>query len=103
MTIKVAADRLNFSERYVKKLKARYKKYGAPSLLHGNCGKQPKHTISAEIKSKIIEIWQQPELDECNFIHFQEILEEDYGIKISYTPLYNLLCSNSIIFKINVI
>ena len=25
MTIKVAADRLNFSERYVKKLKARYK------------------------------------------------------------------------------
>ena len=27
MTIKVAANRLNFSERYVKKLKARYKKY----------------------------------------------------------------------------
>ena len=26
MTVKVAAERLNFSERYVKKLKARYKK-----------------------------------------------------------------------------
>lgn len=37
MTIKVAADRLNFSERYVKKLKARYKKYGASSMMHGNC------------------------------------------------------------------
>lgn len=93
MTIKVAADRLGFSERYVKKLKARYKKYGASSMLHGNCGKQPKHTISAEIKSKIIEIWQQPELEECNFTHFQEILEEDYDIKISYSPLYNLLRS----------
>lgn len=52
MTIKVAADRLNFSERYVKKLKARYKKYGASSMMHGNCGKQPKHTISANIKVK---------------------------------------------------
>lgn len=93
MTIKVAADRLHFSERYVKKLKARYKKYGASSMLHGNCGKQPKHTIDAEIKSKIIEIWKQPEFEECNFTHFQEILEEDYNIKISYTTLYKLLRS----------
>lgn len=56
MTIKVAADRLGFSERYVKKLKARYKKIGASSMMHENCGKQTTHTISAEIKSKIREI-----------------------------------------------
>lgn len=93
MTIKVAANRLGFSERYVKKLKARYKKYGASSMMHGNCGKQPKHTIDANIKSKILEIWNLPELEECNFTHFQEILEEDYQIKISYTPLYKLLKS----------
>ena len=60
MTIKVAANRLNFSERYVKKLKARYKKIGASSMIHGNCGKQPNHTISADIKSKIWEIWNIP-------------------------------------------
>ena len=82
ITVKVAADRLNFSERYVKELKARYKKYGASSMMHGNCGKQPKHTIDANIKSKIWEIWNTPELEECNFTHFQEILEEDYGIKL---------------------
>lgn len=93
MTIKVVADRLNFSERYVKKLKARYKKYGASSMMHGNCGKQPKHTISSDIKSKIWEIWNIPELEECNFIHFQEILEEDYNIRISYTALSNFLKS----------
>lgn len=75
MTIKEAADRLKFSERYVKKLKARYKKFGASSMLHGNCGKQP-------------------EFEECNFEHFRDILEELYGIKISYTPLYNLLRKN---------
>ena len=93
MTIKVAADRLKFSERYVKELKARYKKFGASSMMHGNCGKQPKHTIDANIKSKIWQIWNMPELEECNITHFQEILEEDYDIKISYTPLYNFLKS----------
>ena len=93
MTIKVAADRLNFSERYVKELKARYKKFGASSMMHGNCGKQPKHTINAEIKSKIIEIWKSPELEECNFSHFRDILEDDYNIKISYSALYRLLKS----------
>lgn len=93
MTVKQAADRLKFSERYVKELKARYKKYGASSMLHGNCGRQPKHTIDANIKSRILEIWKQPEFEECNFTHFQEILEEDYDIHINYTPLYNLLNS----------
>lgn len=56
-------------------------------MLHGNCGRQPKHTISAEIKSKIWKIWNLPEFEECNFKHFQGILEEDYSIKISYTAL----------------
>lgn len=93
MTIKVAADRLNFSERYVKKLKARYKKSGASSMIHGNCGRQPKNTIDSNIKSKIWNVWNLPELEQCNFIHFQEILEEDYAIKISYTALYNFLKS----------
>lgn len=93
MTIRVAAERLHFSERYVKKLKARYIKFGASSMLHGNCGKQPKHTINANIKSKIWEIWNTPELEECNFTHFQEILEDNYGIKISYTSLSNFLKS----------
>lgn len=93
MTIKVAAKRLDFSERYVKELKARYKKFGASSMMHGNCGKQPKHTISADIKSKIWDIWNTPELEECNISHFQEILEEDYGILISYSPLYRFIKS----------
>ena len=93
MTVKVAAERLKFSERYIKELKARFKKLGASSMMHGNCGKQPLHTINAEIKSKIIEIWKLPELEECNFSHFRDILEDDYNIKISYSTLYRLLKS----------
>ena len=71
MTIKVAAKRLGFSERYVKELKARYIKFGASSMMHGNCGKQPKHTIDANTKSRIWKIWNTPELEECNITHFQ--------------------------------
>ena len=93
MTIKVAAKRLDFSEYYVKELKARYKKFDDSSMMHGNCGKQPKHSISADIKSKIWEIWNTPKLEECNITHFQKILAEDYGIKISYSPLYRFLKS----------
>lgn len=96
MTVKVAANRLKFTERYVKKLKARYRKYGASSMMHGNCGKQPKHTINATIKSKILEIYQQPEFEECNFKHFQEILEEDFNIKVSYSFLHKLFKSKGI-------
>src|SRR5690625_2801356 len=79
MTIKVAAQRLGFSERYVKKLKARYKEFGASSMLHGNCGKQPKHTIDPDIKSRIIEILKQPEFEECNFEHFKRSEERRVG------------------------
>ena len=45
-----------FTEHYVKTLKKRYKEVGASSMLHGNCGRQPKHTIDVTIKQKILEI-----------------------------------------------
>lgn len=96
MTIKQAANRLHFSERYVKTLKARYKNGGASSMLHGNCGRQPKHTISASVKTRIIKIRKQPEFQECNFEHFKELLEELYEITISYSALYNLLHKSGI-------
>ena len=50
MTVKQAANRLGFSERYIKKLKARYKKYGVSSMLHGNCGRQHKRTLAIALK-----------------------------------------------------
>lgn len=96
MTIKVAADRLGFSERYVKKLKARYKKYGVSSMLHGNCGRQPKRTLDIALKQKILDIRKQPEFDTVNVMHFKDILEEKYKIIVSYSFLYNFLKGNNI-------
>ena len=96
MTIKQAANRLGFSERYVKKLKARYKKYGVSSMLHGNCGRQPKRTLDIALKQKILDIRKQPEFDTVNVMHFKDILEEKYKIIVSYSFLYNFLKKNNI-------
>ena len=94
LTVKDAAIKLKFSERYIKKLKARYKCYGVSSMLHGNCGKQPAITIDPHIKSKIIEIRLLPEYDECNNMHFKDILSEYFNIEISYSALTSLFKKN---------
>ena len=52
MTVKAAAMRLKLSERHVKSLKKKYREEGACSILHGNCGRQPKHTISVETRQE---------------------------------------------------
>ena len=96
MTVKQAANRLGFSERYIKKLKARYKKYGVSSMLHGNCGRQPKRTLDIALKQKILDIRIQPEFDTVNVMHFKDILEENYKIIVSYSFLYNFLKKNNI-------
>jgi len=96
MTVKQAANRLGFSERYIKKLKARYKKYGVSSMLHGNCGRQPKRTLDIALKQKILDIRIQPEFDTVNVRHFKDILEENYKIIVSYSFLYNFLKKNNI-------
>ena len=96
MTVKQAAIRLGFSERYVKKLKARFKEYGASSMLHGNCGRQPKRTLDIALKQNILEIRKQPEFDTINVMHFKDILQEKYQINVSYSFLYNFLNKNDI-------
>lgn len=55
-------------------MKKKNKKIGVSFMRHESYGEQPKHTINANIKSKI---WNILEVKECNFTYFQEILEED--------------------------
>ena len=90
LTIKEASERLDLSIRQVKRLKRRLKN-GVSSMLHGNCGRQPKHTLSPKIKKDILKIKAMPEYDEANFLHFQELLESKHKIKISYSALRKLL------------
>jgi transposase len=94
MTVKEVSERLGLSERQVKRLKKRGKENGVTSVLHRNCGRQPKHTLSPEMKEKILAIKELPMYEKVNFLHFQELLEREHKIKISYTALRALLIVN---------
>ena len=94
MTIKEASERLKLSIRQVYRLKGAMKGKDVLSMLHGNCGRQPKRTLSPEIKGKILEIKAMPEYDCVNILHFQELLEREHKITISYYALRKLLINN---------
>lgn len=96
LTVKLAAERLGFSERYIKKLKQQYKLKGDEIFLHGNCCKQPKNTIDPIVKSKIVELKQTDNYDEANFQHFTELLKERENIVLSYSSVSRILNSKNI-------
>lgn len=91
MTVKEGAERLGLSECQVKRLKRRGKENGVTSVLHRNCGRQPKHTITPERKQKILNIKANPEYSTVNFLHFQELLEREHDIRISYSSMRRIL------------
>jgi len=95
LTIKEAAERLELSIRQVYRLKGAMKEKDVSSMLHGNCGRTSlKRTLSPEKKKKILEIKAMPEYDNVNFLYFQELLELEYKITISYFALRKLLIEN---------
>ena len=96
ITISEAAEKLGLSERQIKRIKKGVIKEGASFLTHKNTGRQPIHAISDDLKTQIVSLKNSDVYKEANFLHFQEILEEHEGIKVSYTPLYKILTSAGI-------
>lgn len=90
-TVKEAAKLLNLSERRIKQLKKEVRKAGVEAVIHGNKQHRPIHSLSAEIKDRIISLKTSYAYELCNFAHFQELLEENEGIVISYSALHSLL------------
>ena len=96
MTVKEGSERLGISERQGKRLKKRGKENGVKSMLNRNCGRQPKHALTSELKQRILEIKANPSYDKVNFTHFKELLESEERIRISYFALRKLLLENGI-------
>ena len=71
------------TERRIKQLKKEVKTHGVESIIHGNRGRKPAHTIDEELSNRIIELKNSYKYQEANFLHFQELLEEYEDIKIS--------------------
>ena len=88
MTATEAGKRLGISSRQVRKLKAIMRKGGC--LKHGNCRCSPKKRKDDE-RELIIQHYKDERFSGANFAHFQELLEEHFGIKIAYKQLRLLL------------
>ncbi|MBP1998433.1 helix-turn-helix domain-containing protein [Peptostreptococcus canis] len=87
ITRREAAELLSLSERQITRLKKGVVESGAEFLIHKNTGKKPVHSISNEVKEAILKIKKTNSLKNVNFLHFKEILSEEYSIEISYSSL----------------
>lgn len=86
-----AAELLGLSTRQITRLKKGVLTSGAESLIHKNTGRKPAHALADETKEAVLKIYSRPELSEANFLHFQDILLADFGIRISYSALSSIL------------
>ena len=88
---KEAAEKLGMSERQVQRLAKGMREEGETALIHKNTGRKPAKALTDEKRERILELRKQEVFAKCNVMHFQEILERDHGIAISYSALYGLL------------
>ena len=64
--------------------------------MHGNRGRLPASTVPLDIKNKIISLYIN-DFSDANFTHFCEIVESDFGIKISDTTLNNWMRAEDVL------
>jgi len=88
MTSTEAAKRLKVTPRQIRRLKSKMR--AGVSLKHGNCRSSPKRR-SDDDRELIVKHYKDERFSGANFSHFQELLEEHFGIKISYKQLHQIL------------
>jgi transposase len=91
LTVREAGELLGLSERQVQRLKKEVRINGPAAVINKKTFQKPKHALSEELKKRILEIRQKPGYVKSNFKHFQELLETNHHITISYSALYRLL------------
>lgn len=89
------AQLLERSIRQVQRLKRKAEAGGCYAVLHGNRGRMPHNAMSSEIKTKVLDLSRNA-LKDYNYLHMREVLEDEHGIRISYSGLSRLLKSEQV-------
>jgi transposase len=87
-----AAETLGVTSRQLRRVKSKYIEKGAEGLIHGNRGRKPRHSLSQEVKSQVLRLFEEKYSD-SNFCHFSELLEEHESIKLSPSSIGRILKS----------
>lgn len=96
LTTAEAAEGLGISSRQVIRLKKGVIAQGAAAIIHKNKNRKPAHAFDNDFISKIVSLKQSDFYASANFKHFQELLERNENIKISYSALYSILTNANI-------
>lgn len=95
LTVAGAAERLALSERQTKRLLARFRREGVAALVHGNRGRQPAHTLSAEMREQVCGL-ATGKYAGFNQVHLTEQLGEGEGIALSRSSVRRILLGEGI-------
>lgn len=90
-----AKEKLGLSIRQINRLIKIYEEKGKSGFVHGNRSKKPAKCIDKSISDSIILLYRN-KYQGFNFKHFQEYLESDENIKVSYTCVYQTLMNAGI-------
>ena len=93
-----AAVELGICRRQIIRLKKKYTKQGDRGLIHGNRGRQPRHSLKDEARAAVLSLYQQKYYD-FNFSHFTERLNEEEDISISRSSVARILKAEGITSK----
>jgi transposase len=85
-----AYTKLGLSKRQVNRLINKYKETGKSGFVHGNRSKKPANTFDKSISEDIILLYNN-KYQEFNFRHFQEYLNTNENINVSYSFIYKAL------------
>ncbi len=85
-----AAQKLGITRRQVDRLIKKYNEKGKSGFIHGNRDRKPAKSIEKPISESIILLYRN-KYQGFNFKHFQEYLESDENIRVSYTCVYHTL------------
>ena len=93
---KRAALKLGITERQVNRLIIKYKENGKSSFVHGNRGHAPSKALDKSVFENIILLYNT-KYQGWNFDHFNNFLEKNEGIKVSYDFIYRTLTKAGIL------
>lgn len=85
-----AAVELEVTRRQINRMIKGYKDQGKAFFVHGNHGRQPATTIPPEMRSRIMQLYNEKCRD-ANFTHFCELLKRNKGINMSVGTVHNIL------------
>lgn len=93
-----ASQVLGYTDRHMRRVKAKYEREGFHGLYDGRCGKLSPRRISSETVEEVLRLYQDEYYD-FNVVHFREKLVERHGFTSSYTWTKSLLQKSGLVAR----